>query len=103
MVEKLKSVRAKKAYAYWKRCIYSGVYVKITIVEGQPVAMGFCRYKLKNRFIDFEIECIDCKKRKTVREPPKHVRTPTRKARIATGRRRSIAKKKALNDLKFNR
>lgn len=100
MVEKLKSARAKKALAYWKGCIHSGLYVKITIVEGQPVAMDFCRYKLRNRFIDFEIECVDCKKRKTVREPPKHERTPLRKARISTGRRRSLAKRKALNDFK---
>ena len=100
MVEKLKSARAKKALAYWKGCIHSGLYVKITIVEGQPVTMGFCRYVLKNRFIDFEIECVDCKNRKTVREPPKHERTPTRKARISTGRRRSLAKRKAFNEFK---
>ena len=103
MVEKLKSVRAKKALAYWKGCIHSGGYVKIRIVEGQPVAMGFCQYRLKNRFIDFEIECLDCKNRRTVRESPKHVRTPLRKARISTGRRRSLAKRKALNELKGHR
>lgn len=96
MVEKLKSVKTKKAFAYWKACIFSGVYVRITLVEGHAVPMGFCRNPLKNRYIDFEIECVDCKKRKTKREPPKHVRTPTRKARISTARRRSIAKRKDL-------
>jgi len=99
LVEKLKSVRAKKAYAHWKACIHSGVTVRITIIEGQPVSMGFCRHKLKNRYIDFEIECEYCKYHKTIRTPPKHVRTPTRKVRISTGRKRSLAKKKALYDL----
>lgn len=86
----------RKAFYHWKACIHSGVYVKITIIEGRPVSMGFCRYKLKNRFIDFEIECAECKKWKKTRTPPKHERTPTRKARIGTARRRSIAKRKDL-------
>lgn len=100
MVEKLRSARAKKALAHWKACIHSGVYVRITVVEGHPVSMGFCRHKLKNSYIDFEIECEGCKKHRTVRKAPKHVRTPLKKARISTGRRRSLAKRKALNEFR---
>jgi len=101
MVEKLKREAARRAFYHWKICIHSGLKVKIVTVEGDPVAMGYCRNK--ERDIDFEVECPDCKKHRITRRPPQHERTPTRKARISTGRRRSLAKKKALNDLKFNR
>ena len=98
MTEKLKSEAAQKAYRIWKACIYSGVTVRITIIEGQPVSMGFCRHKLKNRYIDFEIECADCKNHKMIRNPPKHERTALRKARIGTARRRSIVNRNELFD-----
>ena len=94
MVEKLKGKAARNAFRHWKACIHSGITVRITIVEGHPVSMGFCRHKLKNRYIDFEIECPSCKKHKRIRTPPKHERTATRRARIGTARRRSIAKSK---------
>lgn len=92
--------KSRKAFYHWRACIHSGLNVRITIVEGAPVSMGFCRHKLKNRFIDFEIECEDCKKWKMTRTPPKHVRTPTRKARIGTARRRSIARRKEVSEMK---
>ena len=98
MTEKLKGEAAQKAYRIWKACIHSGVTVRITIIEGHPVSMGFCRHKLKNRYIDFEIECGDCKKFKMTRTPPKHERTALRKARIGTARRRSIANRNELFD-----
>ena len=81
-----------KAFWHWKACIFSGSFIRIEHVEGVPVSMGYCN-RLK-RWVDFEIECPDCKKRRTERRPPKHERTPTRKARIGTARRRSIARRK---------
>ena len=95
---RLKGEAAQKAYFLWKACINSGVMVRITIIEGQPVSLGFCRHPLKNRYIDFEIECADCKNHKMTRTPPKHERTALRKARIGTARRRSIVNRKALFD-----
>lgn len=83
---------SRKAFYHWKACIFSGGYVKIEIVEGVPVSMGYCN-QIK-RWVDFEVECPMCKKWKMTRTPPKHERTPTRKARISTARRRSIARKK---------
>ena len=98
MTEKLKSKAAQKVYRIWKACIHSGVTVRITIIEGHPVSMGFCRHKLKNRYIDFEIECPNCGSHKMTRTPPKHERTAIRKIRIGTARRRSLAKSKDLYD-----
>ena len=98
MTEKLKGEAAQKAYFFWKACIHSGVMVRITIIEGHPVSMGFCRHPLKNRYIDFEIECSDCKNFRMTMTPPKHERTALRKARIGTARRRSIANRKDLFD-----
>ena len=98
MTEKLKGKAAQKAYRIWKSCIHSGVTVRITIIEGHPVSMGFCRHKLKNRYIDFEIECGDCKNHKMTRTPPKHERTALRKTRIGTARRRSISNRNELFD-----
>ena len=95
-MEKLKGKAALKAYRIWKLCIHSGLNVKIEIVEGQSVAMGFCRDK--ERDVDFELECVSCKAFSATRKAPKHERTPTRKARIGTARRRSIARKKELFD-----
>ena len=103
MTEKLSSVRAKSAFAYWKACIHSGVTVRITLIEGHPVSMGFCRHKLKNRYIDFEIECPSCGSHKMTRTPPKHERTAVRKIRIGTARRRSIAKSRDLFEMKQRR
>lgn len=97
----LKDKGKLEAFVFWKACIFSGFIVKIEFVEGVPVSMGYCR-KVK-RWVDFEIECPICKKRKTVRAKPKHVRTPTRKARIGTTRRRSIAKSRDLFEMKQNR
>ena len=85
---------SRKAFYHWRACIHSGVKIRIVIAEGHPVSMGFCRHKLKNRYIDFEIECEGCKKHKKTRTPPKHVRTPIRKVRIGTARRRSMARRK---------
>ena len=94
MTEKLKGKAALKAYRHWKLCIHSGLTVKIEIIEGTPVSMGFC--KKKNRNIDFQIECEMCKSHKITRSPPQHERTATRKARIGTARRRSIARSRDL-------
>ena len=98
MMQNLRDKATLKAYRIWKACIYSGVTVRITIIEGYPVSMGFCRHKLKNRYIDFEIECPNCESHKMTRTPPKHERTALRKARIGTARRRSIVNRKALFD-----
>ena len=96
MTEKLKSEAALKAYRIWKLCIHSGLNVKIEVVEYRPVAMGFCR--TKDRDVDFEYECLPCKKFRATRKAPKHERTALRKARIGTARRRSIANRKDLFD-----
>lgn len=100
-INKLTGEAARKAYYHWRACIFSGGYVKIVIVEKAPVSMGYCK-KLE-RWIDFELECTDCKKHKITRTPPKHERTPTRKARIGTARRRSIAKSKDLFEMRQRR
>ena len=96
MVEKLKGKAAQKAYRIWKLCIHSGINVKIEVVEDRPVAMGFCRKK--DRDVDFEYECVPCKKFSANRKAPKHERTALRKARIGTARRRSIANRNDLFD-----
>ena len=93
---RLKGEAAQNAYYHWKACIYSGRNVFIIAVEDQPVAMGFCHKKLRN--VDFEIECGTCKDHKMTRTPPKHERTATRKTRIGTARRRSIANRNELFD-----
>jgi len=96
MTEKLKGEAAQKAYHMWKLCIYSGFTVKIEVVEDRPVAMGFCRKK--DRDVDFEYECVPCKKFRATRKAPKHERTALRKARIGTARRRSIVNRNELLD-----
>ena len=92
-----------KAFRHWRACIHSGMTVKIVIIEGKPVSMGWC-YKGKKdwigRWVDFEIECTDCKKHKMNRTPPKHERTAVRKARIGTARRRSIARSNDLIEMR---
>ena len=86
----------RNAFRHWKICIFSGGIVKIEVIEKVPVSMGYCNH-LK-RWIDFEIECPSCKRHKITRTPPQHERTATRKERIGTARRRSIARKKDLYD-----
>jgi len=100
-INKLTGEVARKAYYHWRACIFSGGYVRIEVVEKVPVSMGYCN--LLKRWVDFEIECMICKKRRTERRPPKHERTPTRKARIGTARRRSIAKSKDLFEMRQRR
>lgn len=93
----------RKAFRQWKLCIFSGLTVKIVIVEGKSVSMGWCNKGKEawvGRWVDFELECPDCKKHKFTRSPPKHERTATRKARIGTARRRSIARRKKDFELK---
>jgi len=85
-----------KAFYKWKACIYSGGFVRIEVIEKTPVSMGYCNKK--KRWVDFEIECEICKSFKVTRDPPQHERTATRKARIGTARRRSIAKRNDLFD-----
>ena len=98
MVESLKGEAAQKAFFFWKACIYSGRTVKLQNFEGDPVALGYCTKKARD--VDFEIECgHNCMDYRMVRVPPKHERTATRKARIGTARRRSIANRKELFDL----
>ena len=101
MTEKLKGKAAQEAYRIWRTCIHSGLTVKIKVVEDRPVAMGFCRKK--NRDVDFEYECLPCKKFRVTRKAPKHERTAVRKIRIGTARRRSIAKSRDLFEIKQNR
>lgn len=97
-MESLSSKESKrKAFYRWKTCVFSGMTVKIVIVEGESVSMGWCNKGKKDWvgvWVDFEIECLSCKKHKFTRTPPKHERTSTRKARISTARRRSIARAK---------
>ena len=82
----------RNAFRHWRACIFSGRFVRIEVIEKVPVSMGYCNQV--KRWINFEIECSTCKKHKMTRTPPKHERTATRKARIGTARRRSIARKK---------
>jgi len=93
---RLKGEAAQKAFFFWKACIYSGRNVKLQNFEGDPVALGYCAKKARD--VDFEIECGTCKDHKMTRTPPKHERTATRKARIGTARRRSIARRNELFD-----
>ena len=88
-----------KAFYHWKACIFSGMTVKIVIVEGKPVSMGWCNKGKEawiGKWVDFALECVDCKKHKITRTPPMHERTATRKARIGTARRRSISRSRDL-------
>jgi len=93
----------RKAFRHWKTCIYSGMTVKIEMIEGESVSMGWCNKGKKDwigKWVDFEIECSSCKKHKFSRTPPKHVRTATRIARISTARRRSISKSNDLIEMR---
>lgn len=89
--------KKNKAFYHWKLCIFSGMTVKIVVIEGESVSMGWCnkgKEEWIGRWVDFEMECPSCKRHKITRTPPQHERTATRKARIGTARRRSVARRK---------
>jgi hypothetical protein len=91
-------IRNLKPFNHWRACIFSGLTVEITKIEGVPVSLGWCNKKMRK--VDFGLECPPCKEHKLTRDKPKHVRNPTRRARIGTARRRSVAKRKEVFNIK---
>jgi len=80
----------------WKECIHSGPTVKLKMIEGKPVQIGYCLKK--GRDVDLEYECRDCEDHRTQRLGPQHEKTAIQKARIAQGRKRRTQRDQKLHD-----
>lgn len=91
----------KRAFNHWRRCGRSGDFVKMHVApyedgsKKQIRQKGFC--SLKNEDVDMGL-CVLCEDH-APRRPPKHKRTPTRRARTSKAMQRSAARKKDHHEL----